>query len=148
MATRPIEDLKAYRDRLDGSVFRSAMLMRPVFDAARRASQTTPKRLVFAEGEHPYVLQCAQQVVTERLGRPILVGSREEIARSITHLGLRIRPERDYDVFDLNTDQRLGALTEEYHQLVERRAHVKVNEWDVPLARSTGGRPWTCSSPR
>jgi len=80
-----------------------------------------PKRLVFAEGEHPYVLQCAQQVVTERIGRPILVGSRDSIARSVTHLGLRMRPERDFDVFDLGNDPRLPALTEEYRQLVERQ---------------------------
>ena len=121
VATRPITDFDSYRHKLNGFVYRSGFVMRPVFDAARRASQSTPKRLVFAEGEHPYVLQCAQQVVSERLARPILVGSREGIARSITHLGLRMRSERDYDIFDLATDPRVPALTDEYHQLVERR---------------------------
>jgi malate dehydrogenase (oxaloacetate-decarboxylating)(NADP+) len=121
VATRPIEDFDTYRQKLNGFVYRSGFVMRPVFDAARRASETTRKRLVFAEGEHPYVLQCAQQIVSERLARPILVGTRESIARSISHLGLRIRIGRDVDVFDLATDPRTPALTEEYHQLVERR---------------------------
>jgi malate dehydrogenase (oxaloacetate-decarboxylating)(NADP+) len=121
VATRPISDLETYRLKLSGFVYRSGFVMRPVFDAARRASQSKPKRLVFAEGEHPYVLQCAQQVVTEQLGRPILVGSRDGISRSLTHLGLRIRADRDFDVLDLATDPRVPVLAEEYHALVERK---------------------------
>jgi len=121
VATRPITDFEAYRHKLNGFVYRSGFVMRPVFEAARRASETSPKRLVFAEGEHPHVLQCAQHVVSERLARPILIGMRESIARSISHLGLRIRIGRDVDVFDMATDPRIAPLTEEYHRLVERR---------------------------
>jgi malate dehydrogenase (oxaloacetate-decarboxylating)(NADP+) len=121
VATRPIADFEAYRHKLNGFVYRSGFVMRPVFDAARRASRETPKRLVFAEGEHPYVLQCAQQVVSERLARPILVGSTESIQRQLSHLGLRMRPGREFDVFDTETDKRMGALAQEYHQLVERK---------------------------
>ncbi|MGE0765373.1 MAG: NADP-dependent malic enzyme [Hyphomicrobiaceae bacterium] len=121
VATRPISDFDSYRHKLNGFVYRSGFVMRPVFDAARRASEATRKRLIFAEGDHPYVLQCAQQVVAERLARPILVGPRDAIARSITHLGLRMRIGQDVEVFDLATDPRTPELTEEYHQLVERR---------------------------
>ena len=121
VATRPIADFDAYREKLNGFVYRSGFVMRPVFDAARRASREKPKRLVFAEGDHPYVLQCAQQIVSERLARPILIGPAESITRSVTHLGLRIRPERDFEIFDPATDKRLEALTEEYQHLVERR---------------------------
>ncbi len=35
VATRPIADLEAYREKLNGSVFKSALIMRPVFEAAR-----------------------------------------------------------------------------------------------------------------
>jgi malate dehydrogenase (oxaloacetate-decarboxylating)(NADP+) len=121
VATRPIADFAAYREKLNGFVYRSGFVMRPVFDGARRASRVTPKRIVYAEGEHPYVLQCAQQVITERLARPILVGSREGIERSLAHLGLRLKAGRDFDVFDLATDPRIHDLTQEYHQLVERK---------------------------
>ena len=47
VATRPVDDVAAYKERLDGSVFRSAMMMRPVFAAAARSE----RRIVFAEGE-------------------------------------------------------------------------------------------------
>ena len=121
VATRPIVDFDAYRERLTGFVFRSGFVMRPMFDAAKRASAVTMQRLVFAEGDHPYVLQCAQQVITEKIARPILVGRRETITRMLPHLGLRIRPEKDFDLFDPETDPRLPQMADEYYQLVERR---------------------------
>jgi malate dehydrogenase (oxaloacetate-decarboxylating)(NADP+) len=121
VATRPIQDFDAYRHKLNGFVYRSGFVMRPVFDAARRASRETRKRLVFAEGDHPYVLQCAQQVVTEGIAQPVLVGATDSIARSALHLGLRMKPGKDYEIFDPARDPRMPKLAEEYLRLVERR---------------------------
>jgi malate dehydrogenase (oxaloacetate-decarboxylating)(NADP+) len=120
VATRPIADFDAYRQRLTGFVFRSGFMMRSHFEAAKSASSATPKRLVFAEGDHPYVLQASQQLISERLARPILCGRREAITRMLPHLGLRMRPEKDFDIVDPETDARLPILAEEYHRLVER----------------------------
>jgi malate dehydrogenase (oxaloacetate-decarboxylating)(NADP+) len=121
VATHPIEDFDAYRHKLTGFVFRSGFVMRPYFEAARRASSETHKRLVFAEGDHPYVLQAAQQLVSERMARPMLVGRGDTIIRMLPHLGLRMRPEKDFDIVDPETDVRLPLLAEEYHRLVERK---------------------------
>jgi malate dehydrogenase (oxaloacetate-decarboxylating)(NADP+) len=121
VATRPITDFAAYRERLSRFVYRSGFVMKPIFDAVKREHQRAPKRLVYAEGEHPYVLQAAQQVIAEGIARPILVGRRENITRMLPHLGLRMRPEKDFDLFDHETDARMPALTEEYQHLVERR---------------------------
>ena len=71
VATRPIADFDAYREKL--SRLRLPLRLRHEADlrcGQARACQARPKRLVFAEGEHPYVLQAAQQVITERLGAP------------------------------------------------------------------------------
>jgi malate dehydrogenase (oxaloacetate-decarboxylating)(NADP+) len=70
VATRPIEDMALYRDRLSRFVFRSGNLMKPIFESARQA----PKRVVYAEGEDERVLQAVQQVVDDGLARPTLVG--------------------------------------------------------------------------
>ncbi len=94
--------------------------MKPVFDAARRA----PKRLILAEGAHPYVLQAAAQIIQERIARPILIGFRDDILRAANHLGLRIKPEKDYDIVDPKTDNRMDALAEDY--LPTRRAARRV----------------------
>jgi len=121
VAARPITDFESYRQKIAGFVYRSGFVMRPLFDSARRAHATQPRRIVYAEGQHPYVLQAAQQVVAESIGRPILVGRREPMLASIGHLGLRMKVDKDFDIFDPETDPRIPDLTNEYHRLVERR---------------------------
>ena len=56
VATRPIEDLDAYTERLAQYQWRTGLLMKPVYDAARR----DPRRIAFAEGEEEVVLRAVQ----------------------------------------------------------------------------------------
>jgi len=62
--------------------------------------QNHPKRVVFAEGHDPRVIQAARQFVTKKLGVPILVGDRQRIKISAARLnisleGIRVvEPER------------------------------------------------------
>jgi malate dehydrogenase (oxaloacetate-decarboxylating)(NADP+) len=133
VATRPIKDFDAYKQKLSGFVYRSGFVMKPVFDAARRA----PKRLIMAEGAHPYVLQAAAQIIQEKIARPILIGFRDDILRSAGHLGLRIKPERDFDIVDPKTDPRMDALAEEYLRLVERRGISPAQALRVPRTSNT-----------
>ena len=121
VATRPIKDFDDYREKLSEFVWRSGIVMKPIFDAAKHASKTKMRRLVFAEGEHPYVLQATQQLINEGIARPILIGRPDKIERLLPELGLRIRPGRDFDIFDQTSDERAPQLVEEYLQLVERR---------------------------
>ncbi len=117
VATRPIADFDAYRQKLNSFVYRSGFVMKPVFEAARRA----PKRLILAEGAHPYVLQAAAQMIQEKIARPILIGHQEDVTRAAHHLGLRIKAGQDYDLFDPLTDSRMATLADDYYRLVERR---------------------------
>jgi malate dehydrogenase (oxaloacetate-decarboxylating)(NADP+) len=121
VATKPITDFDAYREKLSRFVYRSGFVMKPMFDAAKREHARQPKRLVYAEGEHPYVLQTAAQVIAEKVARPILVGRRAHITRMLQHLGLRIKPDVDFEIFDQETDPRIAAMTAEYEQIVERK---------------------------
>jgi len=91
VATRPIADFDAYRQRLSEFVYRSGFLMRPIFERAKQK----PMRIVYADGEDERVLRAAQTVVDERLARPILVGRRETIRKRIERLGLRLRLDED-----------------------------------------------------
>jgi malate dehydrogenase (oxaloacetate-decarboxylating)(NADP+) len=137
VATRPIADFEAYRHKLSTFVYRSGFMMRPVFEAARLACKEVQKRLVFAEGEHPYVLQAAQQVAMEGIARPILVGRRASILHAVRHLALRMKVEKDFDIFDQETDPRIPQLTEEYKRLVERRGVSPSHAQRVIRAGST-----------
>ena len=117
VATRPIEDFDAYRQRLTGFVFRSGLLMKPIFASAR----TSPARLVFAEGEERRVLQAAQQVIDDRIARPILIGRPTVIESRIKQHGLRMRPGVDFELVNLLKDKRFREYWSEYHVLVGRK---------------------------
>lgn len=117
VATRPIDDLVAYRQRLDGSVFRSALIMRPVFDAAAGAS----RRIVFAEGEDERVLRAANAMIEEMTDRPILIGRPEVIAQRAERAGLPIRPDRDFEIVNPESDPRYPAYWKSYHEIMQRR---------------------------
>ncbi|WP_278425547.1 phosphate acyltransferase, partial [Sulfitobacter pontiacus] len=117
VATRPIKDLAAYRHKLDSSVFKSSMLMRPVFEAARVA----PRRIVFAEGEDERVLRAAQAMVEETKERPILIGRPEVIERRIEKAGLTIKLGETVDLVNPENDPRYRDYWETYHNLMARR---------------------------
>jgi len=117
VAARPIANLNAYKAQLDGSVFRSAMIMRPVFEAARAAS----RRIVFAEGEDERVLRAANAILEETTEVPILIGRPEVVARRCERAGLPIRPDRDFQIVNPEDDPRYREYWETYHGLMERR---------------------------
>lgn len=117
VATRPIDDLAAYRQRLNGSVFKSALLMRPVFEAARTAA----RRIVFAEGEDERVLRAAQAILEETTEQPILIGRPDVIERRCERYGLTIRPGQDVQVVNPENDPRYRDYWSTYHELMARR---------------------------
>jgi len=117
VAQRPIADMHAYRERLDGFVYHSNMLMKPVFDAARQ----DPKRLVYAEGEDMRVLHAVQTVVDERIAFPILVGRPAVVEQRIAKLGLRIRAGEHFELVNPDDDPRYREYWSEYHRMMQRR---------------------------
>jgi len=117
VAMRPLEDLRAYRNRLEGFVYRSGAIMQPVFAAAAKAR----KRVAYAEGGDERVLRAVQVVVDEGLANPVLIGSPEAIRAKIGKLGLRLTEGVDYEVVSVDDEARLTDLAEDYHQL--RRHH-------------------------
>jgi malate dehydrogenase (oxaloacetate-decarboxylating)(NADP+) len=117
VATRPIADMDAYRSKLDGSVFKSALMMRPVFEAARNAT----RRIIFAEGEDERVLRAANAMLEETTDKPILIGRPDVIARRCERAGLPIRPDRDFEIINPQSDARYRDYWQTYHELMERR---------------------------
>ena len=116
VATRPIADLKAYRARLGGLVYRSGAVMQPLFDAATDLK----KRIVYAEGEDDRVLRAAQIIADEKLAFPILVGRPEVIQQKIDALGLRLSAGRDFEIASLGGDDDVSDLAEEFYKLRRR----------------------------
>jgi malate dehydrogenase (oxaloacetate-decarboxylating)(NADP+) len=118
VASRPIADMAAYRERLQGFIYASGQTMRPIFTAAKAA---TARRVAFAEGEDERVLRAVQVVVDEGLARPTLIGRPPVIAARIEKFGLRLKEGADYDVVNVEHDARYRGFWQDYHQLGERR---------------------------
>ena len=117
VAERPLTDIKAYRDRLQGFVYRSGTIMQPVFAAAAAGPA---RRVAYAEGEDERVLRAAQVVVEENLARPVLIGTPATIRAKIVEYGLRLEAGRNCDVVDIDDVGRLGQLGEDAYKLRSR----------------------------
>ncbi|MEM9550628.1 MAG: phosphate acyltransferase, partial [Pseudomonadota bacterium] len=117
VATRPISDIAAYKEKLNSSVFKSALIMRPVFEAAATAS----RRIVFTEGEDERVLRCAQAMLEETTEKPILIGRPEVIGARCERLGLTIQPGQDMQIVNPENDPRYRDYWGTYHQLMARQ---------------------------
>ncbi|USZ15255.1 NADP-dependent malic enzyme [Moraxella sp. FZFQ2102] len=110
VATLPIEDFDAYRQKLSEFVYNSALAMKPVFTQAKR----DPKRIVYAEGEDPNVLRAVQVVVDENMAKPILVGRPDVIQAQIDTLGLRLTLGENIEVVDLNNNPKHEEYCQHY----------------------------------
>ena len=126
VAQRPIADLDAYRDKLQTFVYASGTTMKPIIDAARNASK---KRVAYAEGEEERVLRAAQIVVDDGIARPTLIGRPAIIAQRIEKFGLRLTEGVDYDVVNVEHDDRYKGFWQTYHELTKRRGIT------VPIAK-------------
>jgi malate dehydrogenase (oxaloacetate-decarboxylating)(NADP+) len=117
VATRPITDIETYKQKLNESVFKSALLMRPVFMAASQAA----RRIVFSEGEDERVLRAAQAILEETTEKPILIGRPEVIEARCERAGLVVRPGRDFEIVNPENDPRYRDYWGTYHQIMARR---------------------------
>ena len=118
VATRPIQDMEAYIEKLQGFVYASGSIMKPIYAAAKRA---TKKRVCFAEGEEERVLRAVQIVVDEGLAKPTLIGRPAVIAQRIEKFGLRLKEGVNYDVVNVEQDHRYRDFWQTYYKMTARK---------------------------
>jgi malate dehydrogenase (oxaloacetate-decarboxylating)(NADP+) len=131
VASRPIADLEAYRERLRQFVYASGMVMKPIYDQAKKARS---RRVAYAEGEEERVLRAVQVVVDEGLARPTLIGRPAVIASRVEKFGLRLKEGLDYDVVNVEHDERYRDFWMSYHRLTERKG-VSVQVAKIEMRR-------------
>lgn len=117
VARRPVKDFEAYQQRLQHFYVRSLLVMNPICSR----SKEDPKRVVFAEGEEERVLQAAQMALDDHVAYPILIGRRKVVEMRIERLGLRMKPDTDFELVDPEDDPRFREYWEAYHQIMQRR---------------------------
>jgi malate dehydrogenase (oxaloacetate-decarboxylating)(NADP+) len=133
VARKPIADMDAYKQHLAQRLDPTAAMVQRVQGAVRQASKKT---IVFAEGEEPSVIRAAYAFQELDLGRAILVGRDQEVARNMALAGI---PETaDITVINARTSannaryleflygrqQRFGFLHRDVQRLVNQDRNV------------------------
>ncbi|GAA4813982.1 bifunctional malic enzyme oxidoreductase/phosphotransacetylase [Marinicella pacifica] len=117
VAKRPLDDLKKYEHQLSEFVYQSGLLMRPVFNQARKDL----KRVVLAEGEDERVLRAVLTINSDRLAKPILIGRPDVVQSRIERIGINLTIGEDFELVNPQDDPRFYDYWTLYHKLMERR---------------------------
>lgn len=117
VATRPIKDMQEYKDRLNSFVFKSGLMMKPVFDQARR----NPKKVVFAEGEDERTLRAIRTVIDDKLAIPILIGRPKVVESRIKKIGIDLTIGKDFELVNPQKDPRFKEYWGLYHDIMQRQ---------------------------
>ena len=116
VATMPIADFDAYRRKIRGFVFRSGLVMKPVFEQA----QADLQRVVLAEGESSRVLNAVQILVDDAICHPVLLGRPDIIRGKIDDMGLRLTTGTGFSIIDPGNNPNYEQHVDAYHRLMER----------------------------
>ncbi len=117
VAQRPLKDFDAYIEGLNATVYRSSMIMRPVFEVAKSQS----RRIVFAEGEDERVLRAAMAMLEETNDQPVLIGRPEVIFHRCKKFGISEDLSSKFDIVNPESDHRYREYWETYHNVMARQ---------------------------
>jgi len=117
VAARPIEDFAAYEAKLTRFVYRSGLLMKPLFEKTKENC----RRVVYAEGEDERTLRATRTILDEGYAEPILIGRPSVIALRCERAGINLEPGKDFEVVNPEEDERYGEYWRTYHALNTRR---------------------------
>ena len=133
VATRPIQDFEAYKEKLTEFVYKTNLFMKPIFSQARK----DPKRVVLAEGEEARVLHATQELITLGLAKPILIGRPSVIEMRLKKLGLQMRAGKDFEIVNNESDPRFKEYWNEYYNIMKRRGITQEQAQRAVISNTT-----------
>ncbi|WP_270543277.1 NADP-dependent malic enzyme [Butyricimonas paravirosa] len=118
VARTEIEDWDAYRDQLEKRMGQDERLMRRM----TRKAKTNPKRIVFAEGADIKTLMAVQEILSEKIAYPVLIGNKTEIETLQKQYKLEL-PERT--IFDPAKEiNKIDQYTQAYYEKRQRKGVI------------------------
>lgn len=133
VATRPITDMEAYKEKLTEFVYKTNLFMKPIFSQARKE----PKRVVLSEGEEIRVLHATQELVSLGLAKPILIGRPSVIEMRLKKLGLQIQAGVDFEIVNNESDPRFKEYWQEYYHIMKRRGITQEQAQRAVISNTT-----------
>lgn len=120
VARKTIDDWDAYAFDLERRMGHDNRLTRTLRDKAKCCA----KRIVFAEGGNINILRAAQNVLNDRIGIPILLGSKEKITETIKENNLDLQGVEIVEFFGEEERSRRERYAKMYHRKLERNGII------------------------
>ncbi|MBB3880858.1 NADP-dependent malic enzyme [Sphingomonas pseudosanguinis] len=118
VATRPILDMDAYRQKLRARLNPTTSVLTLAYEGAR----AHPKRVLFAEGEEEVVLRAAIAFKEGGYGTPVLVG-RDDVYDRLAALG--VTNPQEYEVHNSRTSEMVPQMVDFLYERLQRRGYLK-----------------------
>ena len=109
--------MDAYREQLQSFVYASGTTMKPIFTMAKNAAK---KKVAFCEGEEERAARRPDR--GRRIGgAPDADRPAQDHRRAVEKFGLRLQEGRDYDVVNVEQDDRYRDFWQTYHRMTDRK---------------------------
>ena len=118
VATRPILDMDAYRQKLRARLNPTTSVLTLAYEGAR----AHPKRVLFAEGEEEVVLRAAIAFKEGGYGTPVLVG-RDDVYDRLKALG--VTNPQEYEVHNSRTSEMVPQMVDFLYERLQRRGYLR-----------------------
>jgi malate dehydrogenase (oxaloacetate-decarboxylating)(NADP+) len=120
VARKPITDFGAYKQRLAARLDPAASFLQKIYSSLR--GSTTPKRVVFPEGEEVAVVRAAYAFQQEGLGTPVLIGREDYVKNALADAGLPVNHE--FETHHSRTATNSGLYTEYLYKRLQRKGYL------------------------
>ena len=135
VARTPIKDWKAYRQRLRELMGQETKFTQNLYDTAR----SNPKRVVFAEGTHPTMLQAAVRAKEEGICFPILLGNDVQIKQTAEELKLNLEGIEILNLRNDSQNERRHRYAQLFAKKMERKGYTPQEAEDKMYERNYFG---------
>ncbi|MFI5167110.1 MAG: NADP-dependent malic enzyme [Thermoanaerobaculales bacterium] len=114
VARKPYSSREDYVRELEGRLSRIRRVMHVVMDRAK----ADPKRIVFAEGDHPKIVRAAKILVDEGICKPVLLGQKATIETLMKEYEVA---KGSVEVVEPANHPKFEAYADKFHQMRWRR---------------------------
>ncbi len=118
VARQPIADWGAYEEELKERLGFSQEILRVMLHKA----QKSPKKIVYPEGEEEKIIRAANEVFTEEIGKPVLLGDVEEIKNKIVSYGY---DPKNFEIVDPMKSGKLDKYVNDFYEARARKGVTK-----------------------
>ena len=135
VARTPIKDWKAYRQHLRELMGQESKFTQNLYDTAR----SNPKRVVFAEGTHPTMLEAAVRAKEEGICFPILLGNDVQIRKIAEELKLNLEGIEILNLRNDTQNERRHRYAQIFAKKMERKGYTPQEAEDKMYERNYFG---------